>query len=93
VRTVRLYNPRFGDGANSSLQIHQVTLRLYSDAAGTVEVASQTLTQDLAVSGTDIAFDDVKARAVKVVIDDITGLFNELPLASLAEIEVIARGE
>ncbi len=93
VRTVRLYNPRFGDEANSSLQIHQVTLHLYSDAAGTVEVASQTLTQDLAVSGTDIAFDDVKARAVKVVIDDITGLFNELPLASLAEIEVIARGE
>ena len=93
VRTVRLYNPRFGDEANSSLQIHQVTVHLYSDAAGTVEVASQTLTQDLAVSGTDIAFDDVKARAVKVVIDDITGLFNELPLASLAEIEVIARGK
>jgi len=93
VRTVRLYNPRFGDGANSSLQIHQVTVHLYRDVAGTVEVASQTLTQDLAVSGTDIAFNDVQARVVKVVIDDITGRFNELPLASLAEIEVIARGE
>ncbi|MDQ3249273.1 MAG: hypothetical protein M3Q45_08705, partial [Chloroflexota bacterium] len=93
VRTVRLYNPRFGDEANASVQVHGATVYLYSDEAGTLEVASQTLNQDLPVSGADLHFADVKTRVIKVVIDSVSGTLDEQPVASLAEIEVIGRGE
>ncbi|MCB1032443.1 MAG: hypothetical protein KDD47_01250 [Acidobacteria bacterium] len=92
VRAVRLYNPRFGDEADSSIQVHAATVRLYADAAGTQEVASLTHTGDLAVSGTDLPFADVSARSVRVEIDSVSGTFYGIQLASLAEIEVIAKG-
>jgi hypothetical protein len=92
VRIVRLYNPRQGDEANSSLQVKGATVKLYSDAAGTTEVASQTV-GSLSVAGTDVNFADVKARVVLVRIDSITGTFYGAQAASLAEVEVIARGE
>jgi hypothetical protein len=84
VRTVRLYNPRF-EGAGST-QVQATTVRLYSDAAGTVQVASAT-TGPLAVSGTSLSFSEVRVRVVRVEINSVTGQ------AGLAEIEVIARGE
>jgi hypothetical protein len=93
VRTVRLYNPRFGDVANSSLQIHQATVSLFSDAAATTQVAAQTIAQDIEVTGTDIQFNDVQVRVVRIEIDDISGTFYGIALASLAEVAVIARGE
>jgi hypothetical protein len=93
VRTVRLYNPRFGDEANSSLQIHQATVKLYSDAAATNQVASQTVSQDIAVTGTDVNFSELQVRVVRIEIDDISGTFYGMAIASLAEVEVIARGE
>jgi hypothetical protein len=93
VRTVRLYNPRFGDEASSTLQVHAATVRLFDDAAGTHEVASRSLAQEIAVSGTDAAFADVVARVVEVRIDDVSGTFYGLAISSLAEIEVVARGE
>jgi len=92
VRTVRLYNPRFGDEANSSIQVTGATVRLYSDAGATTQVASANAGQ-LAVSGTDVAFSDVKARVVRVDITGVTGTYYGSKLASLAEVEVIARGE
>lgn len=93
VRLVRLYNPRFGGEANSSLQVHSATVRLYSDVAATNEVAAQTINQNLAVSGTDVAFADVLVRVVRVELNDVSGTFYGLAVAGLAEIEVIGRGE
>jgi hypothetical protein len=91
VRNVRLYNPRQGDEANSSLMVNQATVRLYSDSAGSVEVANAT-TGQLSVSGTDVPFDDVQVRVVRVELDNVTGTFFSSRVASLAEIEVIAKG-
>jgi hypothetical protein len=93
VRTVRLYNPRSGGEANSSIQVKSVTVKLYSDAAGTQLVASQTYAQNLSVSGANINFNDVRARVVRVEINSVSGTFYGMKVASLAEIEVIARGE
>jgi hypothetical protein len=93
VRTVRLYNPRFGDEAGSSLQVHNATVRLYSDTAAATEVAAQTVSQNLAVSGTDVPFADVLVRVVRVELNDVSGTFYGMDIAGLAEIEVIARGE
>ncbi len=92
VRTVRLYNPRFGDEAQSTLQVESATVVLYSDSAATQEVARKQVGQ-LAVSGTDVAFEDVGAQSVRVIINDVSGTFEALTVASLAEVEVIARGE
>jgi hypothetical protein len=92
VRTVRLYNPRQGDEANSSLLVNGAIVRLYSDAAGTVEVASKTVGA-LSVAGTDVAFSDVKARVVKVELTSVSGTFYGARAAGLAEVEVIGRGE
>jgi hypothetical protein len=40
-----------------------------------------------------VPFAKVRARAVRVRIDDVSGTFYGMRVASLAEIEVIARGE
>jgi hypothetical protein len=92
VRKVRLYNPRPGDEANSTLQVQSTTVHLYSDAGGTVEVGNKT-SGPLSVSGTDVDFADVKVRVVKVDITGMTGTFYGANVASIAEIEVLARGE
>jgi hypothetical protein len=92
LRTVRLYNPRSGGDANSSLAVQGATIRLYSDAAGTVEVASQTVGA-LSVAGTDVVFNDIQARVVKVELTSVSGTFFGAQAAGLAEVEVIARGE
>lgn len=92
VRTVRLYNPRRGDEANSSLQVEGTTVVLYADAAATQEVA-RTSTGRLSTAGTDAAFANVKARAVRVLINGMSGTFYGIRLASIAEVEVIGRGE
>ncbi len=92
IRIVRLYNPRKGDEAKSTLQAHAVTIKLYADAEATKPVAVQKLDQDLAVSGTDVRFGDVVARAVRINIDSISGTFCGARLVSLAEIEVIGSG-
>jgi hypothetical protein len=91
VRTVRLYNPRFGGQANSSIQVHQATIRLYSDPAATQEVATQTAT-NLSVNGTNAHFNDVTVRSVRVYVDNVSGTFIGNQVASLAEVEVIAKG-
>jgi hypothetical protein len=92
VRTVRLYNPRQGDEANSSINVGQATVRLFSDAAGNIEAARQ-VSGALSTDGTDLSFDEVQARVVRVEFDRVTGSFYGVDSVGLAEIEVIARGE
>ena len=92
VRTVRLYDPRPGDEASSSIHVAQATVRLYSDEAAS-NLVGTALASDIAVAGTDVAFADVVARVLRVDLDDVSGTFYGLAIASLAEIEVIARGE
>ena len=91
VRTVRLYNPR-PEAGSVSIAVQQATVRLYSDYAATNQVATAT-TGPLAVSGTDVPFNDVLVRSIRVEINSVTGTFLGSRAASLAEIEVIARGE
>jgi hypothetical protein len=92
VRKVRLYNPRQGGEASSSIQVGAATVKLYSDAGATQQVATGTAS-NLSVSGTDVSFADVKARVVRVELSQVTGTFYGARMASLAEVEVIARGE
>lgn len=92
VREVRLYNPRFGDNANSSIQVHQARVRLFSDESATQPLA-QGMASELSVDGTPVLFNDRRARVVRIDLDDVSGTFFGLNIASLAEIEVIARGD
>lgn len=90
VRTVRLYNGR--QEAGSGVQVTGATVHLYSDEAATQEII-QNATGQLSVGGTDVPFADVLARAVRVEITGVTGTFDGETVASLAEVEVIARAE
>jgi hypothetical protein len=92
VRKVRLYNPRQGGEANSTIQVAAATVKLYSDTGATQQVGSGTAS-NLSVAGTDVAFADVRARVVRVELNQVTGTFYGARVASLGEIEVIARGE
>lgn len=93
ILAVRLYNPRFGDEANSTLQVNSANVDLCADAACTTVLATQSVGA-LAVSGTDVAFADVAGvRAVRVTLTDVSGTFYGMQIASLAEVEVIGRGE
>lgn len=87
VRTVRLYNRPEG-----SIQVHNATVRLFSDAAVTNEVASKT-SASLSKLGTEVGFNDVRVRVVRIEINNITGTYQDQPVAGLSEVEVIARGE
>jgi hypothetical protein len=92
IRTVRLYNPRTGDEANSSLQVQGAQVVLFADASATQQVATGNA-GPLSVSGTDVAFAEVRARVVQVNITGMSGTFYGAQAASLAEIEVVARAE
>jgi hypothetical protein len=93
IRDVRLYNIPFGGTKNSSIQVHQVQVNLYADTTETQLVASQTLSQDLADTGTDVAFSDVVAQSVETKFLNVTGIFGAKSKVGLAEIEVIASGD
>lgn len=45
------------------------------------------------MKGTDVAFNDVKARSVRIELNEVTGTFYGMKVAGLAEVEVLARGE
>jgi hypothetical protein len=91
VQGVRLYNPRFGDEANSSVQVNSTNVRICSDTACNSVVATAP-SGALAVSGTAVGFAGQTARAVRVDITSVTGTFYGARAAGLAEIEVFARG-
>jgi hypothetical protein len=93
VKSVRLYNPRTGGEASSSIAVPSATVKVYSDAAATQLVASQAVGA-VAVSGTNATFaSPVVARVVRVDIGTTTGTFYGARVASLAEVEVIASGD
>ena len=82
VRTIRLYNI-----PNSGIQVLATTVRLFSDEGATQQVASNT-SGVISNTGTDVHFDDVRARVVRIEFNGVYG-----STAGLAEVEVIARGE
>jgi len=92
VRAVLLYDPRQGDEASSSLHVEHATVKLYADA-GASTLAAQAAATDIAVTGTRVSFDDILARVVRIELDQVTGTFYGLAVASLAEVEIVARGE
>ena len=80
VRTVRIY------GATDISTIGGTVVRLYSDSGATTQIAQAT-SGAVANTGTDVAFANVAARAVRVAFTQVTGT-----QASLSEVEVIAAG-
>lgn len=90
VRIVRLYNPR--SDAIAAIQVNRAIVRLFSDTAATQEVANVE-TGALTVDGTEASFTDVTSRVVRVELTDVSGTFDNELVASLAEVEVIARAE
>ena len=91
VRTVRLYAPSPGGAAQSTLEISDSTVRLLDDDHGAERASRQT--GILSPSGTDVTFDDVVARVVRVEFSQLKGRFYNASVAALSEIEVIGRGE
>jgi hypothetical protein len=89
VRRVRLYNPRPGDEANSSLQVTSTRVTLRDASGGVLDTRT---TGGLLLFGTDVGFADVAARRVRVEILGVTGTFDGAAAAGLAEVEVIAKG-
>lgn len=92
VRTVRLYNPRQDPVEQVSTQVQQATVKLYADPAAQQQVAV-VVTGPLTVAGTNVDFKDVRTRVIRIELNAVTGTFQNQKLASLAEVEVIARGE
>jgi len=90
VKTVRLYNVRPGDEASSTLLVTGATVRLFKDKTATNLVATAN-TGALSPDGTDVAFNKVKSRVIRIQINGSTGTFYGMNVAGLAEIEVIAR--
>jgi hypothetical protein len=90
VRTVRLYNPPQSDTLTTRVQSARV--RLFADDGGQQEQASFT-TGPISDDGTDVPFSDVVARMVGIEFLSVTGRTRYMNVASLAEVEVIARGE
>jgi hypothetical protein len=98
VADVRLYNPVAGSGKygdTESVQVESATVTLYSDKAGTNQVASIDVGPLSAIpgQGTDVSFNNIQAQVVKVTINSAIGTFDGKTAASLSEIEVIASGE
>ncbi len=95
IKDVRIYNIPAGGAANSTLQVTGVQVNLYSDSAATQLVATQTFSQNLASTGTDVLFDSVVAKVVQINILGTTGVFGSGTKGArtgLAEVEVIASG-
>ena len=93
VRTVRLYDPRPGDEANSSLHVSSAVVDLCADAACTSVLATQAVGA-LDVGGTVVNFAQVAGvHSVRVTLTDVSGTFYGMAVAGLAEVEVIAKGE
>jgi hypothetical protein len=87
VRTVRVYDPRNGDGVTTEVQ--QARIRLYASLGAAQPVAERVI-GPLSPTGTSAAFSDVRAVRVRVEPLQVTGLSGGRAVASLAEIEVIA---
>ncbi len=92
IRGVRVYAPRTGEAGESTVDVGEVRIRLFTHENAAGEIARATL-QNLTTTGSEAPFDDLLARSVRVEIINTTGDFLGAPAAALGEIEVIARGE
>ena len=70
--------------------MQHATLKLYRDSTDTQLAASAAAT-DIAVAGSAVDFPDIAARVVRIELDQVGGTFYGASVASLAEVEVIAR--
>jgi len=87
VQNVRLYAP--ARSAQSDLSLRETRVILLDDRGA--QVASGYSGQ-VGVEGTDLAFDNITARSVRIEFRQMTGSFLNASVAALAEVEVIARG-
>ena len=87
VRSVKLYNPRADP--ELKIQVNRAVVALMRD--GQSQPLLSKAVGALKVTGTSVAFGDRAANAVRVYLTDVTGMFQGEAVASLAEIEVIAR--
>ncbi|MFO0744109.1 MAG: hypothetical protein U1F43_00350 [Myxococcota bacterium] len=92
VREVRLWGIRPGDEASSSVAVAHATVALFTDATGATPAASATASE-VSADSVAVPFADVRARRVRVTIDEVSGTFYGIHCAGLGEVEVIARGE
>jgi hypothetical protein len=89
VRTVRLYGPSRGGDGHSSLDVQSTRITLLGES-GTPLASS--MSGDVQPAGTDVSFDGVGVRSVKVEFLQVSGSFLGASVAALSEIEVIGRG-
>ena len=66
-------------------------MTLFADIAATEEIISKSHGA-ISVEGTDILFDDVPCRAVRVTVTSVSGKHSGFDAVGLSELEVIARG-
>ena len=88
IRTVRLYAPPQGVG-RSDLAILEARVTLLDERDGLV---GSSQTGPVRAEGTDLSFDNVTARSVRIEFRQLSGSFLGSNVAALAEVEVIARG-
>ncbi len=91
VRAVRVYAPGPGGEPASSLELRELVVRLLDDVGGIERVRRSTGV--VRPSGTDVGFDSILARVVRIEFSQVRGRFYGSPGAALTEVEVIARGE
>ena len=81
-------------GRDKTDQVLQASTGLQPFGSPSFKVTPYQATGTLSVSGTEVAFSDVSGvRAVRVTLTDVSGTFYGMQIASLAEVEVIGRGE
>jgi hypothetical protein len=90
MRTVRLYGAPLGESATTEVQ--QVRVSVFATASSPQAVFS-TIAGPVRDSGTDVAVGDVVAQHIRLEFLAVTGITRYQYIASLAEVEVIARVE
>lgn len=92
VREVVLWNQV--QRSNSTIRVTQSTTRLFSDVGKTQQVGQSVQSGALNVTGdTVVAISGTGVRVVEVTLDTVTGQYQGYDIATLGEIEVIARGQ
>ena len=92
VQEVRLWNQV--QRSDCSIRVTQSTTKLFSDVGKSVQVGQAVQSGPLALSGgTPVAISGAGVRVVEVTLDTVTGKLQGYDVATLGEIEVIARGQ
>jgi hypothetical protein len=92
VREVVLWNQ--AQRSDCTIRVMQSTVRLFSDWMKMVPVGQPVQSGPLSLTGgTSVAASGQTVRVVEVTLDTVTGKLQGYDVASLGEIEVIARGQ